>query len=262
MVGTSGVGGAYAPQVLCKHEHKNKEEDPGHLKKHNGAHPVEGPQKAADSACKSFGCTARGLPSNPAYGHLRSARRWSRARNALAGHAPGHTHSHAQYAPDCLRSHSDMMVPATVAPVLCTGFPALGSCLFCAAAVRYKNPTPLPALPRALAAALEVPLTSRLRELIQQLGEAIHESVIESEQIAGVVQDIRRHGFDVLLMLEATIGLNEVTDKDADEQEDSAEAGAAGPFTRNDVNFLRSLRISVEGEGDSEADKTDESSES
>ncbi len=105
-------------------------------------------------------------------------------------------------------------------------------------------------------------MTSRLRELIQQLGEAIHESVIESEQIAGVVQDIRRHGFDVLLMLEATIGLNEVTDKDADEQEDSAEAGAAGPFTRNDVNFLRSLRISVEGEGDSEADKTDESSES
>jgi len=36
-------------------------------------------------------------------------------------------------------------------------------------------------------------------------GEAIHESVIESEQIAGVVQDIRKHGFDVLLMLEATI---------------------------------------------------------
>ena len=55
-------------------------------------------------------------------------------------------------------------------------------------------------------------MTSRLRELIQQLGEAIHESVIESEQIAGVVQDIRKHGFDVLLMLEATIGLNEVPD--------------------------------------------------
>ena len=55
-------------------------------------------------------------------------------------------------------------------------------------------------------------MTSRLRELIQQLGEAIHESVIESEQIAGVVQDIRKHGFDVLLMLEATIGLNEVVE--------------------------------------------------
>ena len=69
---------------------------------------------------------------------------------------------------------------------------------------------------------LEVAVTSRLRELIQQLGEAIHESVIESEQIAGVVQDIRKHGFDVLLMLEATIGLNEVGAKSGDSSEGSA----------------------------------------
>lgn len=90
-------------------------------------------------------------------------------------------------------------------------------------------------------------MTSRLRELIQQLGEAIHESVIESEQIAGVVQDIRKHGFDVLLMLEATIGLNEV----AAAQAKKAEAGEeSGTFTPNDLHFLRSLRISVEGEKD------------
>lgn len=89
-------------------------------------------------------------------------------------------------------------------------------------------------------------MTSRLRELIQQLGEAIHESVIESEQIAGVVQDIRKHGFDVLLMLEATIGLNEVTK----ELESGGEEGVEGepPFSVNDREWLRSLRISVEGE--------------
>jgi len=92
-------------------------------------------------------------------------------------------------------------------------------------------------------------VTSRLRELIQQLGEAIHESVIESEQIAGVVQDIRRHGFDVLLMLEATIGLNEVTAKESEDAEGGTEEGGeSGPFTPNDVHFLRSLRISIEGE--------------
>jgi len=89
-------------------------------------------------------------------------------------------------------------------------------------------------------------LTSRLRELIQQLGEAIHESVIESEQIAGVVQDIRKHGFDVLLMLEATIGLNEVT-KDGESGEEEGVEGEA-PFSQNDREWLRSLRISVEGE--------------
>lgn len=94
-------------------------------------------------------------------------------------------------------------------------------------------------------------MTSRLRELIQQLGEAIHESVIESEQIAGVVQDIRKHGFDVLLMLEATIGLNEVASKETSDEEDAAEEGA---FTQNDLNFLKSLRISVQGDEGEETD--------
>ena len=94
-------------------------------------------------------------------------------------------------------------------------------------------------------------MTSRLRELIQQLGEAIHESVIESEQIAGVVQDIRKHGFDVLLMLEATIGLNEVAAKEAEDAEARKEEGVEeAPFTPNDLHFLRSLRISVEGEAE------------
>jgi hypothetical protein len=95
-----------------------------------------------------------------------------------------------------------------------------------------------------------------MKKLIQQLGEAIHESVSESEQIAGVVQDIRRHGFDVLLMLEATIGLNEVEQQptslpDASKSDVkgllSAEADASG-FTSQDVNFLRSLRISMQGD--------------
>jgi len=99
-------------------------------------------------------------------------------------------------------------------------------------------------------------MTSRLRELIQQLGEAIHESVIESEQIAGVVQDIRQHGFDVLLMLEATIGLNEVSAKEGEDAGAALEEGAEGPFSQNDLHFLRSLRISVEGE-DAEKDETE-----
>ena len=106
-------------------------------------------------------------------------------------------------------------------------------------------------------------MTSRLRELIQQLGEAIHESVIESEQIAGVVQTIRKHGFDVLLMLEATIGLNEVAGKEGDEAVPAGKAGAAesnegSAFTSHDLSFLRSLRISVEGEEEGAAENDTE----
>ena len=92
-------------------------------------------------------------------------------------------------------------------------------------------------------------MNPRLKDLIQQLGEAIHESVIESEQIAGVVQNIRRHGFDVMLMLEATIGLNDVTDDaEAPSAQQDAQEDEGGPFTSHDVNFLKSLRISIAGE--------------
>ena len=71
-----------------------------------------------------------------------------------------------------------------------------------------------------------------------------HESVSESEHIAGVVKNIRDQGFDVMLMLEATIGLNQV------EREEATESGEAaqGPFTANDLHFLKSLRITVPDE--------------
>lgn len=88
-------------------------------------------------------------------------------------------------------------------------------------------------------------MNARVKELIQQLGEAIHESVSESDQIAGVVKDIREEGFDVLLMLEATIGLNEVEPEAAAEEEDQTSEEAGAPFTRNDVSFLKSLRITL-----------------
>lgn len=99
-----------------------------------------------------------------------------------------------------------------------------------------------------MAAALEVPVTTRLRELIQQLGEAINEAVTENEQIAGVVQDIRRHGFDVLLMLEASIALNDLSAKEDAPVEVPAGHSAQQSFTQNDLSFLRQLRISVDGE--------------
>jgi hypothetical protein len=99
-------------------------------------------------------------------------------------------------------------------------------------------------------------MNPRLRELIQLLGEAIHESVVESEQIAGVVQNIRRHGFEVVLMLEATIGLNDMSGEDETEESDAFARLEDGTFTSHDVNFLKSLRISIEGEERGEASQS------
>ncbi|QHN04182.1 hypothetical protein FTO74_13000 [Granulicella sp. WH15] len=106
-------------------------------------------------------------------------------------------------------------------------------------------------------------MNQNVKDLIQKLGEAIHESVSESEHIAGVVRNIREQGFDVLLMLEATIGLNEV------EPESEAESGQAlgtgsespdGPFTHHDLNFLKSLRISLSEEDADDSSEPDSGS--
>lgn len=103
-------------------------------------------------------------------------------------------------------------------------------------------------------------LNQKLRKLVQQLGEAIHESVSESPLIAGVVADIRRQGFEVMLMLEATIGLNEVEEQPegalevpaaGHEQDQSEEQGT---FTAQDLHFLKSLRISIAGEAEGTED--------
>ena len=96
-------------------------------------------------------------------------------------------------------------------------------------------------------------MNQKVKNLIQQLGEAIHESVAESENIAGVVKNIRDQGFDVLLMLEATIGLNEVEMDDAEQA--GAEEANSGTFTQQDLGFLKSLRITLEDDSqDSQAD--------
>ena len=87
-------------------------------------------------------------------------------------------------------------------------------------------------------------MNQNVKKLIQKLGEAIHETVAESEDIAGVVKNIREQGFDVLLMLEATIGLNEVEPDAAAEPEEVETDG----FTNSDLHFLRSLRITVNDE--------------
>ncbi len=84
-------------------------------------------------------------------------------------------------------------------------------------------------------------MNRKMRNLIEQLGQAIHETVAESDQIAGVVRNIRAEGFEIVLMLEATIGLNEAESETESTKE--TENAVIGSFTAQDLSFLQSLRI-------------------
>src|SRR5262249_40149325 len=47
-----------------------------------------------------------------------------------------------------------------------------------------------------------------LKNLMQELGKAINDSLSESDRIAEAIGEIKRAGYDVFLVLEATIGFN------------------------------------------------------
>jgi hypothetical protein len=90
---------------------------------------------------------------------------------------------------------------------------------------------------------------------MKELGEAINDSLSDSEQIAEVIGKIKAGGYDVFLVLEATIGFNK-----RDEQEETRPALVNSrkenpdfKVNQQDLKFLKSLRISIDTGGDKAA---------
>lgn len=109
-------------------------------------------------------------------------------------------------------------------------------------------------------------LDNRMKQLLQKLGHAINDSVAESDRIAEAISGVRAAGFEIVLKLDATIGLARRNSDDAkmtsqdrrflesmrirvDEdvlEEDSSEAKFV--MTAQDIKFLKSLKISLDEE--------------
>jgi hypothetical protein len=90
---------------------------------------------------------------------------------------------------------------------------------------------------------------------MQDLGNAINESLSDSERIAEAIGEIKSAGYDVFLVLEATIGFNkreggEEASEDDSETVEPHEVTTAGRvrFTTQDQRFLKALRITVDEE--------------
>ncbi len=83
---------------------------------------------------------------------------------------------------------------------------------------------------------------------MEQLGEAINNSLSDSEQIAEVITRIKAGGYDVFLVLEATIGLNERDDAAEPTGLKHQRSSADFQVTSQDLKFLKSLHIRVDDE--------------
>ena len=103
-------------------------------------------------------------------------------------------------------------------------------------------------------------MDDRLKELMQELGNAINESLSDSDRIAAAIGEIKRAGYDVFLVLEATIGFNKREESDeSDQPVEEVEWEAPKPetgrrrvgkikLTSQDQKFLRALKISIDEE--------------
>ena len=98
-----------------------------------------------------------------------------------------------------------------------------------------------------------------LKHLMQELGNAINDSLSESDRIAEAIGEIKKAGYDVFLVLEATIGFNRREEGSENEEEDvevteepksttKFETTGKIKFTSQDHRFLRALKIAVDDE--------------
>ena len=84
-------------------------------------------------------------------------------------------------------------------------------------------------------------LDDHLRQLLRELGHAINDTVGDSDRITGAISNVRSAGYDIVLKLDATIGL-------ARRDSDSAR------LSNQDRRFLESLHIQVDSEAMEEED--------
>jgi hypothetical protein len=110
----------------------------------------------------------------------------------------------------------------------------------------------------------ELQLDDHLKQLLRELGQAINDSVSESDRILEAITNVRAAGFDVVLKLDATVGLARRDSKPShlslgdrrfleslrirvdDETLDDDDFPPRFEFSQQDIKFLRSLKISLE----------------
>jgi hypothetical protein len=89
-----------------------------------------------------------------------------------------------------------------------------------------------------------------LNQLMKELGEAINESLSDSESIAEVFSRIRAGGYDILLVLEATIGVSKQGETGSDKTSlvSTLSTNPDLKISDQDLKFLKSLRIKLDAE--------------
>ena len=93
-------------------------------------------------------------------------------------------------------------------------------------------------------------MDQQLKQMMKELGEAINESLSDSESIAEVVSRIKEGGYDIFLVLEATIGVSKQGEPASNKTSlvSTLRTSAELKVSDQDLKFLKSLRIKLDDE--------------
>lgn len=94
-------------------------------------------------------------------------------------------------------------------------------------------------------------LDDNMKDLMKQLGAAINESLSSSEIVSDAFDNIREAGFEVFLILEATVGLHRREQEEGVPQDFSILPSGELMLSAQDAQFLKSLKIRVGGNEES-----------
>jgi hypothetical protein len=86
-----------------------------------------------------------------------------------------------------------------------------------------------------------------LKDLMRKLGAAINESLSDSDAVSAAITEIRDAGYDVFLILEATIGFHRRPESGAEADESTRVVSGDLVLNSQDAKFLKSLRITLAG---------------
>lgn len=89
-----------------------------------------------------------------------------------------------------------------------------------------------------------------IRRLMKNLGETITESLSDSPKINEAIQNVRDSGYEVLLIIEATIGFNRKGKGENETITNSTkvEDPVRLRITSEDAKFLKSLKIAIDSQ--------------
>lgn len=96
---------------------------------------------------------------------------------------------------------------------------------------------------------MEQSRTQLLQELLKRLGQALHGTVVNSDEVRGCLRQLHEHGWEAVMMLEASVACRSDGDPELEEASmhihaDPTEAKVSFRMNLHDAAFLASLGIS------------------